>query len=517
MPVTIKSSQVKVKGTDGYVGIDALADSTTASRGAAITSAGATVLENIQEQGTTTEEAVAQAAAAARASIPGEYTQLSDDVSGLKSALTSLETKTFAITDVIYSVDEIPSITKLSGKSGSAGSRSVVLTNNANYDSYWFITNESTTLYASAISGQYMDICVVEGATGNWIEHTNYIEMFGTDNTGVRYRTNDNTIPTESNPLTISQGTLVSFTVTANAVKNVGFKNIPSNILAETVILNNSQIGQINKQVKIQYNTGTGEDSSSEWVDVYIPKRDKYIKYVLVHTISAGINADVWRIANAYVTNNDHVVLYALTTPGEWELAVKIQGRSDFSGGYAHGDETLIENPVFFVNGLPVDITTFTTLTSVDKFSITERTNLYDPNDSVSIIAKHGSEHIFDKNGMTIKQGVLWLWNYTMSNCYLAMLPIAKTVVTHFLTNYKFLATQISGDVTEVKATYAKIYGDSVSCEFSVPKYNPESLYFFMTDNGGNPYYKCYFAIDSRNGVANSDFWDTETHYDFSI
>ena len=87
MPVTIKSSQVKVKGTDGYVGIDALADSTTASRVAAITSAGATVLENIQEQGTATEEAVAQAAAAARASIPGEYTQLSDDVSELKSAL----------------------------------------------------------------------------------------------------------------------------------------------------------------------------------------------------------------------------------------------------------------------------------------------------------------------------------------------------------------------------------------------------------------------------------------------
>lgn len=91
MPVTIKSSQVKVKGTDGYVGIDALADSTTASRVAAITSAGATVLEDIQDLGTTTEEAVAQAAAAARASIPTEYTQLSDDVSGLKSALHTID------------------------------------------------------------------------------------------------------------------------------------------------------------------------------------------------------------------------------------------------------------------------------------------------------------------------------------------------------------------------------------------------------------------------------------------
>lgn len=90
MPVTIKSSQVKVKGTDGYVGVDALADSTTASRISAINSAGTAMLEDIQELGTETEEAVAQAAAAARASIPGEYTQLSDDVTELKSALNIL-------------------------------------------------------------------------------------------------------------------------------------------------------------------------------------------------------------------------------------------------------------------------------------------------------------------------------------------------------------------------------------------------------------------------------------------
>lgn len=106
MPVTIKSSQVKVKGTDGYVGVDALADSTTASRVAAITSAGADVLEDIQELGTTTEEAVAQAAAAARASIPGEYTQLSDDVTELKSALENVEDAVFSESTIILSNNE---------------------------------------------------------------------------------------------------------------------------------------------------------------------------------------------------------------------------------------------------------------------------------------------------------------------------------------------------------------------------------------------------------------------------
>lgn len=108
MPVTIKSSQVKVKGTDGYVGVDALADSTTASRVAAITSAGADVLEDIQELGTETEEAVAQAAAAARASIPGEYTQLSDDVTELKSANDNLLENLYAE----HAIKSIPCVKK---------------------------------------------------------------------------------------------------------------------------------------------------------------------------------------------------------------------------------------------------------------------------------------------------------------------------------------------------------------------------------------------------------------------
>ena len=87
MPVTIKSSQIKVKGTDGYVGVDALADSTTASRVAAINSAGASALEDIQIEGQSNVSAIEQKGAEVLESIPDEYTHLEEDVSDLKSAL----------------------------------------------------------------------------------------------------------------------------------------------------------------------------------------------------------------------------------------------------------------------------------------------------------------------------------------------------------------------------------------------------------------------------------------------
>ena len=102
MPVTIKSSQVKVKGTDGYVSIDALADSTTASRISAINSAGASALEDIQIEGQSNVSSIEQKGAEVLESIPDEYTQLENDVSELKSALTKTTNYDTDFTDGAY-------------------------------------------------------------------------------------------------------------------------------------------------------------------------------------------------------------------------------------------------------------------------------------------------------------------------------------------------------------------------------------------------------------------------------
>lgn len=57
-------------------------------------------IEEIQAQETASKTAIAQAAADARASIPGEYTVLSDDVSALKTAVNTLKDpeKDYAVT-----------------------------------------------------------------------------------------------------------------------------------------------------------------------------------------------------------------------------------------------------------------------------------------------------------------------------------------------------------------------------------------------------------------------------------
>ena len=93
MPVTIKSGQVKVKGTNGYVSVDALADSTTASRIAAINAAG-----------TSQVEAVEAAGAEVMADIPSDYSTLSDEVSDLKSAINDFYNNMFSNVDLAVPV-----------------------------------------------------------------------------------------------------------------------------------------------------------------------------------------------------------------------------------------------------------------------------------------------------------------------------------------------------------------------------------------------------------------------------
>lgn len=79
MPVTLKSAHVKYKDSDGhYVGINSVSDNTTAEQ-----------VAQIQSAGTTQINAVAAKGAQTLASIPQDYTTLSNDVGDLTSAFDS--------------------------------------------------------------------------------------------------------------------------------------------------------------------------------------------------------------------------------------------------------------------------------------------------------------------------------------------------------------------------------------------------------------------------------------------
>jgi hypothetical protein len=371
-------------------------------------------------------------------------------------------------------------------------------------------------LYAVPASGQYYALAVLTDAIGTWEEHASYKITRGT--AGARYRASDNNLPTQATPLTVPAGTMIVYTFSASNYGGVVYEAQLSNVLNNAVRLNEGQIAQIGGQKKVyfKYANTSGGDSSNEHVDVYIPYKDGFIHYLIVHTESQAINSDVWRISLAYITDSAFNDVTQITTSGEWECAIHLPDRDDFSGGYAHGDEVLINAPTFYKDGLPITITDYADFTECEEFTFVERTNMYDPADSTRGIAQHGSAHIFNTEKLKIQQSVLWLVDTALTNTYLAMLPIAKAVSHSFYTNARHIVTAIGNtNHTESKATEAVIYGDDICCKFSVPVYSPVSAYFFETDNGGSAYNKCYFAV-AVTSVTHGDVWMTETDYEFS-
>ena len=96
MSVTIKSANLKYKNQQGeYVGVNSISDNSTAEQLAAIASAGSTQLSTIGTAGWTQINAIEDKGAETLASIPDDYTTLSENVTELKSAIDSINDSIF--------------------------------------------------------------------------------------------------------------------------------------------------------------------------------------------------------------------------------------------------------------------------------------------------------------------------------------------------------------------------------------------------------------------------------------
>ena len=189
------------------------------------------------------------------------------------------------------------------------------------------------------------------------------------------------------------------------------------------------------KQPYCIYDSLLSFESAKGGLKIYLPTNVGYINYNIVHTVNESSNVDVWRLGQAFAYDDDLKTKYEITPAGaEWDMAVKIDGRGDFIGGSAHGDE-IYTSMTILIDGKKVGISLIKKLTPFKEITIIEESIGYDPNDSVTPALKHYKEYSITASGVTLEQKVEWLNDYTLSSSYLAMMPPLASLTNMYYTD----------------------------------------------------------------------------------
>ena len=269
----------------------------------------------------------------------------------------------------------------------------------------------------------------------------------------------------------------------------------------------------------LEYDASYRAERSREALLIYCPTAVGYICYRLARTACEETNADAWRLSQVTACDDNFENHTPITCQGaEWEMALRLEGRPDFIGGFAHGDErdTAV---AFSLDGRETDVRTLTERTPCHTLRASVSSVGYDPSDSKTEARLHRKEYDIDAHGILVRQRMEWLADFPLASCYAAMMPPLKAYTDTYETNLT-PATPFDLRVKKERvdgACRATLSGAESGLSYTM-EIEPYGLYpqgerFTVTDNGGAPYNKMYFSLCEGGEVKKGTVWNTVTRY----
>lgn len=224
-------------------------------------------------------------------------------------------------------------------------------------------------------------------------------------------------------------------------------------------------------------------------------------------------------------------VLYPVVKAGEWEMAIRLDGRPDFIGCKQHGSELSFYSK-FYVDGtewIP-DNSSF----CCNEIKTVEKLTMYDPDDEITEVGTHRKFYTIDNEKINIKQRIEWTQNLIMGNndVYVAMLPIIRG--NDETTSYQITDKAYNDDsYEEIDVSLPNhdartalhepnkwtLYSNSAGISASVKSVSKEKLpgaNSFIQNSAS--YNKVYFNYcEPQHSVSNGDVWENEITYKLNI
>lgn len=269
-----------------------------------------------------------------------------------------------------------------------------------------------------------------------------------------------------------------------------------------------------------QYDASPDFECAVEGLRVYVPVEQGYIRYNIVRSVSEKNNFDIWRIGKAFACDGNLENDYEITPENaEWDMAIKLQGRCDFIGGFAHGDERYKDFSVW-LDGNQTEVSSLIMPETFETLVIRERSVGFDPDNPGTEALLHEKEYIIDGKGITLHQRVEWLRPFAVGASYMAMMPPLKTVTDSYQVDDGDPVRIGQKDCFSIRvpgAVKAVVSGAQSRFRFlmEVPRYPhlPGGNAFILTDNSGGRYNKMYFVVCNGTDVSAGDIWETTTRY----
>ena len=271
------------------------------------------------------------------------------------------------------------------------------------------------------------------------------------------------------------------------------------------------------KSVYCLYDENSEIEYAKGCLKIFLPVNGGYVNYNIVRSVREEITADVWRLGQAFLYDEELSGEIALTRFGaEWDMAVHIENRDDFIGGSNHGDE-ISSSPVLWINGVQRDIYSVTELTPFDEIRVSVDSVGYDPDDHVTKALLHHKEYTVSTEGVVLRQSVEWLNSYRLTSSFLAMMPPLKALTDHFFTDKNPEPREIVLETRESGVRSATLFGkeSGISYTMEIPEYPIMETgdLFFITDNNKSPYNKMYYYVCRKGEVKMGEVWRATTKY----
>ena len=277
---------------------------------------------------------------------------------------------------------------------------------------------------------------------------------------------------------------------------------------------------------QIQYTDGT-----KDYLDIFLPSDDGYVQIQMNLVDSASINAYGWRLSMMYACDPLLNQLFPITNSGEFEMAIKLDGRPDFIGMGAHGSEIMTSFTVC-VDGRVTDLSKILSMTSWTQLRIVRNTEMYDPNDETTLVGYHTVTYDFDLSGMTVSQSVEWVGEYTCTTSYMMMFPVLRAYddlqitdtyfddydsAEHDVSQQGFTTYPVQWTKGASKMTlYSRKSGITASMESLETSVLTGTSYKHCANSAA--YNKLYFTICGGGGTkhitAIGDVWETSARYE---